>query len=151
MHLVLIFPQKTIVITSWLFRISWLFCFELYVRFKYVCTSLFKVHSIVFSVTFYKCRFSPTRLCLCYRLILFTFNAGGLHFVHIVDTVGVVGTFAIHEAGNDIYGDGEDDGTVVLGRDTVQSLEIPQLKFELSSGQKLHFNRLPEVLLDYQQ
>ena len=33
-----------------------------------------------------------------------------------------------HEVGHDVDGDREDDGGVVLGRDAVQGLEIPQLK-----------------------
>ena len=32
----------------------------------------------------------------------------------IVDIVGVVGTIDTHEVGHDIYGDGKDDGAVVL-------------------------------------
>ena len=32
-----------------------------------------------------------------------------------------------HHLGNDIYGDGEDDCTVVLRGDAVQGLEVPQL------------------------
>ena len=34
----------------------------------------------------------------------------------------------VHEVGHDVNGDWEYDGAVVLGRDTVQSLEISQLK-----------------------
>ena len=34
----------------------------------------------------------------------------------------------IHKVGDDVDGDREDDGGVVLGGDTVQGLEIPQLK-----------------------
>ena len=34
----------------------------------------------------------------------------------------------VHEVGHDVYRYGEDDGAVVLCRDTVQSLEISQLK-----------------------
>ena len=33
--------------------------------------------------------------------------------------------------GNDIDGDGEDDGAVVLRRDAVQRLQVPQLKRKL--------------------
>ena len=33
-----------------------------------------------------------------------------------------------HELGQRVDGDREDDGGVVLGRDAVQGLEIPQLK-----------------------
>ena len=32
-----------------------------------------------------------------------------------------------HEVGDDVDGDGEDDGGVVLGRDAVQRLQVPQL------------------------
>jgi hypothetical protein len=32
-----------------------------------------------------------------------------------------------HELGHDVDGHGEDDGTVVLGRYAVQSLQVPQL------------------------
>ena len=34
----------------------------------------------------------------------------------------------VHEVGDDVYGDGEDDGAVVLGGDAVESLEVSQLK-----------------------
>ena len=34
----------------------------------------------------------------------------------------------VHEVGHDVYGDWEYDGAVVLSGDTVQSLEISQLK-----------------------
>ena len=34
----------------------------------------------------------------------------------------------VHEVGHDVYRDWEYDGAVVLGRNTVQSLEISQLK-----------------------
>ena len=34
----------------------------------------------------------------------------------------------VHEVGHDVYRDWEYDGAIVLGRDTVQSLEISQLK-----------------------
>ena len=30
----------------------------------------------------------------------------------------------VHEVGDDVYGDGEDDGAVVLGGDAVESLEV---------------------------
>ena len=36
----------------------------------------------------------------------------------------------IHEVGDDVDGDWEDDGGVVLGRDAVQGLQIPELKQE---------------------
>ena len=38
------------------------------------------------------------------------------------------GRLAVHEVGHDVYRDWEYDGAVVLGRNTVQSLEISQLK-----------------------
>ena len=38
----------------------------------------------------------------------------------------------VHEVGDDVYGHGEDDGAVVLCRDTVQSLEISQLEQEIN-------------------
>ena len=34
----------------------------------------------------------------------------------------------VHEVGDDVDGDGEDNGAVVLGWDTVESLEVSQLK-----------------------
>ena len=34
----------------------------------------------------------------------------------------------VHEVRDDVYGDGEDDGAVVLCRDTVEGLEVSQLK-----------------------
>ena len=33
----------------------------------------------------------------------------------------------LHEVGHDVDGDGEDDRAVVLGRDAVQGLQVPQL------------------------
>ena len=36
----------------------------------------------------------------------------------------------VHEVGDDVDGDREDDGGVVLGRDAVQCLQIPELKKE---------------------
>ena len=33
-----------------------------------------------------------------------------------------------HQGGDDVYGDGEDDGAVVLSRDTVEGLEVSQLE-----------------------
>ena len=36
-------------------------------------------------------------------------------------------SIVLHEVGHDVDGDGEDDGAVVLGRDAVQGLEVPQL------------------------
>ena len=36
----------------------------------------------------------------------------------------------IHEVGDDVDGDREDDGGVVLGRDAVQGLQIPELQQE---------------------
>ena len=57
-------------------------------------------------------------------------TAGGVDTIHSIGVADTGDTVAIDEAGHDIYGDGEDDGAVVLGRDTVQSLEIPQLKYE---------------------
>ena len=34
----------------------------------------------------------------------------------------------VHKVRDDVYGDGEDDGAVVLGWDTVEGLEVSQLK-----------------------
>ena len=36
-------------------------------------------------------------------------------------------SIGLHEVGHDVYGDGEDDRAVVLGRDAVQGLQVPQL------------------------
>lgn len=38
------------------------------------------------------------------------------------------GPLAAHQVGDDVYGNGEHDGAVLLGRDVVQSLQIPQLE-----------------------
>ena len=37
---------------------------------------------------------------------------------------------AVHERGDDVHGDGEDDGTVLLRRYVVQGLQVPQLQEE---------------------
>ena len=60
-------------------------------------------------------------------LIILTVGADGVHIVHgvcVLDSVGTIAAVDVDEVGDDIYGDGEDDGTVVLRRDTVQCLEI---------------------------
>ena len=44
------------------------------------------------------------------------------------------GVGASHESVENVHWDGEDDGAVVLSRDAVQSLEIPQLE----SGRVIH-------------
>ena len=36
-------------------------------------------------------------------------------------------SIGLHEVGHDVDGDGEDDRAVVLGRDAVQGLQVPQL------------------------
>ena len=35
---------------------------------------------------------------------------------------------AVHVRGDDVHGDGEDDGAVLLRRDVVQGLQVPQLE-----------------------
>ena len=61
------------------------------------------------------------------------------------DGVDVVDT---HEAVDDVDGNREDDGGVVLGRDTVQCLKIPQLKLIAHSQENLENPFLKLMFLD---
>ncbi len=51
--------------------------------------------------------------------------------------LGLVGGGGLHEVVHEVHGHGEDDGGVVLRRDAVQRLEVPQLQ-ETKRGLQPH-------------